>query len=301
MLAPLVITIAAAIVAGGTGNGSLYIMAGYSGSHATITRYPVASDGTLGPSRVIVRKKASYVRYPLVVDGRGSLVLTGTFEQYWTTSLQVRRADTGRKLRSIGPDRWCGGEGGRYNDCALLTGTRLARTTDLGMGIKKAFVRVSSLQTGATSTSFGPYRGLVSMLPEASADHVMLMRQDKPGALRSSGTVWRLDVTNGKTRKVGDYPRDWSAYCASSANAVLGFRYVQDRLRAKVVGLGDTPAITLTGDDSPMGCSADGRFLYVEASRGKTTQVDVIGLADGARNRVLEVPNRRLVGIGVTR
>ena len=295
--------------ANGSGNGTIYSsLWDTTAGTLTITGHPITSDGSLGAATVLLSEPADDTTYPFVVDGLGPTALTGTFTDYWTTDLQVR-AD-GQVTGEVAAPRWCGGEGLSYNPCALLDSTRLARTTELGRdpatgdGPAEGSVLVSSLVDGSTIAELGPFAGLSMMLGTGSPDKVLIVTTPARSAEDPSvpSTVLRLDTTDGLTAEVGDSPVDWAPLCPIGADSVLGFTS-QDTATASVVGPAQVAAITWEQQDLVVGCSADGRFLYLQRipqppteevedtePPNPSTAIERITLADGSRSEVLVLP-----------
>lgn len=292
-----------------TGNGTIYTsLWDTTAGTLTITGHPIAGDGSLGAATVLLSEPADDTTYPFVVDGLGPTALTGTITDYWTTDLQVR-AD-GQVTGEVPAPRWCGGEGPSYNPCALLDSTRLARTTELGRdpatgdGPTEGSVLVSSLVDGSTIAEFGPFADLSMMLGTAAPDEVLIVTTpatsaEDPGV---PSTVTRLGTTDGSLIEVGESPVDWAPVCPIGVDSVLGFTS-QDPAAASVVGPAQVAAITWEQQDSVVGCSADGRFLYLQRipqppteemedtePPNPSTAIERITLADGSRSEVLVLP-----------
>jgi hypothetical protein len=285
----------------GAGNGSLYVSQ-FQTDAKTITRYPIGADGGLGEPVVVVDTAADQITFPGVVDGIGDTVLTGTFEQYWTTELQQRDAATGAVRATLDVERWCGGEGLTYNACALLDDTTLAHTSELGgEGASEGTIEVSSVADGSTSTTLGPFTGLSQVLgtsdPEVLLITVLSQPQGDPPEPQP-GEVQRLDVTTGATSPVGSFEQGWYPICPLGTDSVLGYAPDGSGMVA-VVGSATIGDISWAPEEAPLGCSADGQYLYVQAipqppgeqvedteAPDAPTTIDRITLADGARETV---------------
>ena len=294
---------------GAGGNGTVYTsLRDTTAGTLTITGHPISGDGSLGAAAVLLAEPADDATYPFVVDGLGATTLTGTFTDYWTTDLQVR-AD-GQVTGEVAAPRWCGGEGLSYNPCALLDSTRLARTTELGRdpetgdGPSEGSVLVSSLVDGSTLAEFGPFADLSMMLGTGSPDEVLIVTTPAQSAEDPDvpSTVLRMDATDGSTSEIGVSPPGWAPVCPIGEDSVLGFT-TQDTSTASVVGTAQVAAIVWEQQDSVVGCSADGRFLYVQRipqppteemedtePPNPSTALERITLADGSRSEVLVVP-----------
>jgi hypothetical protein len=281
----------------------------------TITGYPIRQDGSVGEPAELLSGPADDTTYPGVVDGVGPSALTGTFTDYWTTDLQVRSA--GAIAAEVAAPRWCGGEGLGYNVCVLLDATRVARTTDLGSdpatgeGPSEGSIIVSSLADGATLAEFGPFAGLSMMLGTASPDHVVLVTTPPTSAEDPStpSTVLRLDLTDGTTTELGVSPAGWVPLCAIGADSVLGFPGADTTGSAVVVGPATVADVTWEQQDSIVGCSADGRYLYVQRipqppgeemedtePPNPSTALERISLTDASRSAVLTLAPGEVAG-----
>ncbi len=299
-----------------TGNGTLYssAWAAQVGS-VTINAHPIGADGSLGTPAELLSGPASDTTFPGVVDGKGPLALTGTFTDYWTTDVQLH--SDGQVTDEVAAPRWCGGEGLLYNVCTLLDEARLARTTDLGRdpetgeGPAEGSIIVSSLADGSTIDEFGPFPDLTMMLGTDSPDEVLLVTTpflpaEEPSA---PSDVLRLDVTDGSVTELGVSPVGWAPLCAIGADSVLGFTFEGSTSTALVVGPAQVADVTWEQQDSVVGCSADGRFLYLQRIPQPPTEdvedteppnpgtaVERISLADGSRSQVLVLPAGQYAG-----
>jgi hypothetical protein len=270
---------------------------------ATITRYPILADGTVGEGSVLLTGPATDASFPGVVDGVGDAVLTGTFADYLTADLALRSASTGTVITQADGEQWCGGEGLTFKACVLLDDQRLARTSELGdAGGTDGTITISSLQDGSTMDELGPFPGLIMVLGTSDADTLMLVTaegepSDPPENL--PGKVLRLDVTSGQTTELGSYGADWAPLCAIGLDSVLGFTFTGTPTAA-VVGPAPVGTVQWSEDEDPVGCSADGAYLYVQhfpQPPGEDTQdteppnppttLDRLTLADGSRQSVL--------------
>jgi hypothetical protein len=298
------------------GNGTVYTsLWDTDAGTLTITGHPIGADGSLGQATPLLSVPADDTTFPGVIDGIGSTALTGSFTDYWTTDLQVRTADQVTAAEVAAP-RWCGGEGASYSLCTLLDGTRLARTTELGRdpatseGPPEGSVIVSSLTDAATTAEFGPFADLSMMLGTASADEVLIVTTPAQSAEDSAppSSVLRLDVADGTTTEVGGSPAGWAPLCPVGADSVLGFT-VQGTPTAAIVGPAEVAAITWEQQDSVVGCSADGRYLYLQRipqppteevedtePPNPSTTLERVVLADGSRSAVLTLAPGELAG-----
>jgi len=296
--------------AASAGNGTVYTSVWDMDAGArTISGHPIGADGSIGAATPLLSGPADDTSFPGVVDGVGPLALSGSFTDYWTTDLQVRSA--GQVTAEVAGPRWCGGEGLAYNVCTLLDDTRLARTTDLGRdpetgaGPTEGSIIVSSLADGATIAEFGPFPGLSMMLGTGAPDEVLIVTTPAQSAEDPSvpSTVLRLDLTDGTTTEMGISPAGWVPLCPIGADSVLGFPAEDLAGSAVVVGPAQVADITWDQQDSVVGCSADGRFLYLQRipqppteevedtePPNPSTALERISLADGARSEVLVLP-----------
>jgi hypothetical protein len=271
----------------------------------TITSHPIGTDGSIGAEAPLLSGPADDTTFPGVVDGVGPAVLTGTFTDYWTTDLQVRAA--GEVSAEVAAPRWCGGEGLAYNPCILLDDTRLARTTELGRepesggGPTQASIIVSSLADGSTLAEF-PVTDLTMMLATTSPDQVLIVTAPAPSAEDPStpSTIMRMDLTDGTTSELGVSPAGWVPLCPIGDDSVLGFPGQDLTGSAVVVGPAQVADVTWDQQDTLVGCSADGRYLYVQRipqpptgevedtePPNPSTALERITLADGSRTPVL--------------
>ena len=297
------------------GNGTLFTsLQDISAGTVAITSHPIGEDGSIGDATPLLSGPADDTILPGVIDGVGPSALTGSFTNYWTTDLQVRSAD--KVSAEVAAPRWCGGEGLTANVCTLLDSTRVARTSELG-GEPEAgdsatggSVTVSSLTDGATMDTFGPFEDLTMMLGTRAPDQVLLVMTpqgpDEGSAMAS--TVKRLDLTDGTTTDLGNSPVGWVPLCAIGPDSVLGFTS-DGQSTAAVVGSAQVADLTWEDKDSVVGCSADGRFLYlqripqppteeVEDTEGPNppTVVEKVTLADSSRGEALLLAAGEIAG-----
>ncbi len=286
-----------------TGNGSVYTVR--PGGEATaIHRHAIDVSGSVGEGvEVFTGPATDYAAEDTaVVDGAGQTLVLGTFSAYWTTAIQVVDLATEQVSAPVDAPRWCGGEGLTYNPCVVLDDTRLVRSTELGgAGLPEATIYVSSLESGETLAEYGPFPGLSMMFGTTDPDTVMITTTDVPSAdppeLRP-GTVARLDVTSGQVTPIGSHSQTWQPLCAIGTDSMLGF--TQDgALEAAVVGPAVIGSVTWPEQDNPLGCSADGRFLYVQQTTEPSALIG-IDLASGISEPVLSLQPPEWVA-GVTR
>jgi hypothetical protein len=287
--------------AAGAGNGSIYVST-FATDRKTITRYPIAADGSLGEPVTVLDTEADQITFPGVVDGLGETLVTGTFTSYWTTALQRREAATGTLLDERDVDRWCGGEGLTYNACALLDDTRLARTSDLGGDAPaEGTITVSSLADGSDLEALDPIGGLSQILGTSEPDTLLITVLDEPQGdppEPRSGEVRRLDVASGQAEPIGTFDAGWYPICPLGTDSLLGFS-PDGSTGPVVVGPATIGDVTWEAEETPLGCSADGQFLYLQTipqppgeqaedteSPDAPTTIDRITLADGARETV---------------
>jgi hypothetical protein len=286
---------------GSGGNGSIYVSSTTEGSKV-ITRYPIAADGSLGSPIEVVNEAADAETFPAVVDGLGNSLLTGTFTEYWTTEVQQRDATTGAVSTTVPGKRWCGGEGLTYNACVLLDDATLARTSELGgEGLREGTIDLTALADGSTTKTLGPYEGLSSVLGSGDPNVLFLTISTEPQVdppEPQPGTVQRLDVSTGTATELGSYPTGWYPICPIGTDSVLG--YPPDGSGApSVVGPATIGELSWDDKDTPLGCSADGRYLYLQqipqppteteddtTPPNPSTSIDRITVADGTRTPV---------------
>ena len=266
-------------------------------------RHEIAADGSVGAGVAVFAGPASDTDYRAVVDGIGSTLVTGTFSDYWTTQIQVLDTSTGQEAASIDAPQWCGGEGLLYNACALLDGTRIARTSDLGgEGLPESTIYVSSLETGETLSELGPFTGLFNIFGTSDPNTLLILTTDTPNQDPPEprpGTVSRLDVATGEVTEIGAYPEGWAPLCPIGTDSILGYNLTGTPAPV-VVGTATIGAVTWPEADTPLGCSADGRFAYVQLypqppgeeqddteAPNPATTLDRIDLATGVREPVL--------------
>jgi hypothetical protein len=286
-----------------TGYGSIYT-AQLGGDTKPYQRHVIGPDGSVGEGAPIFTSPASDFDYRAVIDGVGGTLVTGTFSDYWTTQIQVVDAATGEERgEPLDAPQWCGGEGLLYNACALLDGTRMARTSDLGgEGLPESTIYVTSLETGETLAELGPFAGLFNIFGTTDPNTLVILtsaapNQDPPEP--RPGTVARLDVSSGEVTEVGAYPAGWAPICTVGTDSVLGYNLTGDP-SATMVGPAAVGQVTWPTEDTPMGCSADGRFLYLQRipqppgeeqedteAPNPATSLDRIDLSTGVREPVL--------------
>ena len=291
------------------GNGNLFTVQW--AANITVQSHPISTDGAVGAAERILSEPGDDQTFPALIDGVAELALTGTFENYWTTVLQVREGSA--VITEVAAARWCGGEGLSYAACVLLDETRMARTTELGRdpmtgdGPDEGSILVSALSDGQTLAEYGPIADLSTILGTASPDEVIVVTAPPgDGDEASVSTVLRMDLTDGTTAQVGTSPEGWGPLCPIGADSVLGYttrdtsngEAIDTVSTTAVVGPATVAEVTWEIQDA-VGCSADGRFLYLnpttapptgendnEAPNPPTT-VQRIDLASGARDSVL--------------
>lgn len=276
-----------------------------------LATHGIAADGSLGPPVELLSTPADERALPGVVDGLGPNGLIGIFDGAWTESL--RRYEGSRPVAELAAPEWCGGEGLAYSLCVLLDDSRVARTTVLGgdpgdgEGPTASPIIVSSLTDGSTLAEYGPVADLVSIVGTQDPDQLMLVTSPFTGMEDSQpSTVLRMDLTDGTTTPVGTSAPGWAALCAIGSDSVLGFTIVslpsdagpRSASTASVVGPAEIADIGWD-DQDVLGCSADGRFLYLQRfpqppsgelddeAPNPPTSVDRVTLADGRRDPVL--------------
>lgn len=282
-------------------NGSVY--ATVWAEDTTILRYPIRADGSVGEGTELLAAPGDFSTFPGVVDGIGDAVLTGTFEEYWTADIALRSASTGEAAETLEAPRWCGGEGLTFNVCVLLDDTRLLRSSELGgEDSAEAMLTISSLDTGEDLAEFGPYPGLGMVLGTSDPDVVLLVVGDElptDEPVNTPGTVQRLDLRSGEVTQVGPHAEDWAPLCAIGTDSVLGYTFAETPT-AQVVGPASIGAARWAEDEYPIGCSADGAFVYLQdypqppddeaedtEPPNPPTTLERIAMADGSRESVL--------------
>jgi hypothetical protein len=298
------------------GNGTFYTsQLDTTAGTVTIMSHPIGADGSIGSAAELLTEPADDTSFPAVIDGVGGSTLTGRFTDYWTTDVQVR--SSGAVTAEAAAPRWCGGEGLSYNVCTLLDPTRVARTTDLGRdpttgeGPGEGSILVSSLADGSTLSEFGPVADLVFMLGTIAPDEVLVVTSPAQSgeAPSAPSAVMRMSLADGTTTSVGDSPAGWVPLCTIGVDSVLGFTSEGTDSTAAVIGPAKVAAITWEGQDSVVGCSADGRFLYLQRipqppteevedtePPNPSTALERISLADGARSEVLVLSPGEIAG-----
>jgi hypothetical protein len=275
----------------------------------TIDHRALAPDGSVAAATALLQAPADDSELTWVLDGVGTTALTGTFVDNWTTQLQVRDATTGAAASTVAAERWCGGEGDVGSQCTMLDATRLARTTELGAeGVTEGSVIISSLQDGTTLAEYGPFPGLSRTLAGGTDGTLLMLTSDPAAGSTGGGTIMRLDTASGQTSELGTFPTAWEPLCALGGDSVLGFT-LEGEPTAVVVGPAQVSGVTWAQDEVPLGCSTDGRFLYLQKvpqppGEGQedtdppnpATTVDRITLADGARASVLTLEPSVIAG-----
>jgi hypothetical protein len=237
-----------------------------------------------------------------VLDGRGGSLLTGQFvDDPYTTRVDVRDATTGEVTATQDVD-WCGGEGPEHKACVLLDDGRIARTPVLWAGGDGGPVTISSMADGSTQAELGPFAALLDVLGTESSQQLLLLITDpaQGGDLAPyppAGLVQRLDLTTGATTDIGRYPEQFWPLCAAGSSSLLGYVAAADgSVSLEMIG----PAVvheSLTGDgvtwgapNPPLGCSADGLFVYAQVASvdGESLSLERIALADGSRTPLPE-------------
>ena len=291
------------------GNGNLFTVQW--SSNIIVESHPISADGSVGTADEILSEPGDDQTFPALIDGLAELALTGTFENYWTSVLQVRAG--GAVTTEVSAPRWCGGEGLSYAPCVLLDATRVARTTELGRdpmtgeGPDGGSILVSSLSDGATLAEYGPIKNLSTILGTDSPDEVIVVTTPPGDGDRArASTVLRMDLTDGTTKQVGTSPLGWGPLCPVGANSILGYttkdtsngQAIDTISTTAVVGSATVAEVTWALQDA-VGCSADGRFLYLNRATAPPTgendneppnpptTVERIDLASGARESVL--------------
>jgi hypothetical protein len=298
------------------GNGTLYTaLWDTTAGTRTITGHPIGADGSIGAGAELLSGPADDTTFPGVVDGVGPATVTGSFTDYWTTTLQVRSGD--QVGADVAAPRWCGGEGLSSNVCTLLDATRMARTTELGRdpatgdGPSQGSILVSSLTDGSTISELGPFADLSMMLGTGSSNEVLIVttpaQSDEAPSVPSA--VLRLDVSAGLTKELGDSPAGWAPLCPIGTDSVLGYTSEGTESSAVVVGPAKVAPVAWEEQASVVGCSADGLFLYLQRipqppteetedtePPNPSTALERISMADGGRTQVLTLAPGELAG-----
>ncbi len=299
--------------AGGDGNGSLYVTDwNPDGGQLTITRRVIAADGSLGPGSTLVSEEADASLFAAVFDGLDGAALTGTVADFETTELQDRAAASGAVRSRVEAPGWCAGQTD-FRVCVLVDRGRVARTTPIGSDsstpAQDASVIITSLATGTTEATYGPFTNLTMMSASSTPGEVLLFLSDKPDSAEEDtgpGRIEALDTATGSTRTLGTYPGGWSPVCAIGPDSVLGLSVDGPPVTPPApetfwaIGPASIARIPWDGDEQVVGCSADGRFLYLQRvpqPPGETTEdteapnpastLDRVTLADGSREPVL--------------
>jgi hypothetical protein len=266
-------------------NGSVLIA-----TSSVTQRYPIKADGSLGAP-------ISVTGLGSVLDGRGGSLLTGQFvDDPYSTRVDVQDATTGEATATQQAD-WCGGEGPEHKACVLLDDTRIARTPVLWASGDGGPVTISSMVDGTTQAELGPFAALLDVLGTESSQQVLLLITDpaQGGDLAPyppAGLVQRLDLTTGATTDIGRYPAQFWPLCAVGSDSLLGYVAAADGsvslemigpavVHESLLGAG----VTWGAPNPPLGCSADGRFVYaqVASADGESLSLERIALADGSR------------------
>lgn len=291
-------------------NGELFTTQFQSGTN-TLKRYPIAADGSLGTPVVVLEGPGTDSSFPAVIDSRAGTVLTGSMTDYWSTNLQRRNLD-GAELSALAVDSWCGGEGAASALCVLVDDDHVARTTSIGPELGEGKVIVASLADGSQVAEYGPFPGFTNMLPTTTPGQLLLAtttNKEDEGNPNVPGTIVALTTSTGQTTDVAEFPESWLPLCAVGTDGVLGQRQTKSGL--ELVGVGSATVgdgVKLSADDSLVGCSADGAFVYVQnilqpptgenddEPAGGDTAVERISVADGTRTTVATVPQGEWVG-----
>ena len=170
---------------------------------------------------------------------------------------------------------------------------------------------MSSLTDGSTISELGPFADLSMMLGTGSPDEVLIVTTPAQSAEAPSvpSAVLRLDVSDGLTKELGDSPAGWVPLCPIGADSVLGYTSEGTESSAAVVGPAKVAAVTWDEQDSVVGCSADGLFLYLQRipqppteetedtePPNPSTALERISLADGSRTEVLTLAPGEIAG-----
>ena len=266
------------------GNGTLVTVQW--SAQVVLEGHPIGADGTLGAARQILSGPADDRTFPAAIDGIGTTVLTGTFADYWTSRLALHEGE--RIVGEVDAPQWCGGEGLTYAQCVLLDGARIARTTELGRdpvsgeGAAQGSILVSSLDDGATLVQHGPIPDLSAILGTASAEEIIVVTTPaSEGGHLGPSTVLRMDLGDGSTTPVGTSPPGWGPLCPIGADSVLGFttrdvpggQALATVSTSAVVGPATAAEVQWEVGDA-VGCSADGRFLFLQDMPAPATGED---------------------------
>lgn len=319
-------------------NGSMFISK-VDGGTSTLSRYPIGADGSLGAEQEVYLQTADATHVVSPVDGVGNILATTNAALVGPAgsgglkpeSIDVRDLTTGEITSTLDAPDWCGvlGFGFTYSECALAGPDRLVRTSEILMpgafgGPEESpnpdvTIWVSSLQSGEDLETLGPIRNLQTVSGTSAPDILLITVADndpttspdpsgEPMPVNSSGTLQQLDLATGQTTRLGTYPASWFPVCPIGTGAMLGYVPAPEPANAQITVVGDSPqtsAISLDTSEFPVGCSADGKFLYVQSfpleGRGSSS-LDKITLADGTRTSALELPESGDVAVqSVTR
>lgn len=300
-------------------NGAYYTSSA-DGDQVSILRHRIDGAGAFGDPTQVYQGPGEGRTGPGVVDGRSPWVLLGWYQDGVSERLQVHAADTGELLGAVAAGQWCGGEGPDGFACTLLDDRRLARTTVLAPGsYQPVSIIVSSLESGSTLAEHGPFPGLQAVLGTESPDHLVLQVADPPAGSASAdpaaglptGEMVDLDLTTGRTTRIGRYPAGWSPLCVHTVQwqadgspermSVVGIQRAgqgpDQQVSLSGLGPADIARVTWSPGEGyqPSGCSADGRFVYLtflESDSESVTRVvvDRINVQDGRRATVLDTP-----------
>jgi hypothetical protein len=299
------------------------------GGTSTLSRYPIGADGSLGAEQEVYSQTADATHVISPVDAVGNTLLTTNAALVGPAgsgglnpeSIDVRDLTTGEITSTLDAPRWCGvvGLGFAHFQCVLSGPDRLVRTSEIPM--PGAFggpdespnpdvtIWVSSLQSGEDLDTQGPIRNLQTVSGTSAPDILLITVADndptvspdpsgEPMPVNSSGTLQQLDLATGQTTLLGTYPALWFPVCPIGTEAMLGYGVAEDNPNAQtaqIMVVGESPetsAISLDTSEFPVGCSADGKFLYVQSfpiEGNGPLSLDMITLADGTRTSALEL------------
>ncbi len=237
-------------------------------------------------------------------------MLTGTYTDYWTTALQIRDL-AGKESSNLTVDHWCGGEGLVANLCALLDATHLARTTELGgETTTEGSVMVADLSNGSTVGQHGPFPGLSRMLGTTVAERRAAGHDDREVRHRAAERARHDRPARhlvGRHDRAGGLPEGLERPVRGGGQG----RHRPDPGRqagARRGGCHDDRRREADPNDTVVGCSADGAFLYIQnisqpptgeeddEPPGLSSALERVNIATGARDTVAVMPPGEWVG-----
>jgi hypothetical protein len=250
-------------------------------------RYPIRTDGSIGPAAPVPWESGPEAEATLLEGAVGSWALTSTSELpitdvSATTALQVRDVVTGALAHEVAAPGWCSGPDGADWTCLLLDRDRMVRTSGLD-GDHEATLTISATEDGRTLAEYGPFPALAAVRATTSPDIVILISY----VAGPAHTAAQLDVRTGVITPIGTLPINQPWQCVLGTDSIL----TADGTTLQVLGPADVAPVDVpelgSGGPGAMGCSADGRHLYVRtdwtAEPDQALVIDAIRLSDGTR------------------